>query len=197
MGVEFAGGDGTQMFVQASDPEAVLAAIETYVDEHGCEGMYEAVDDRLDARTARRTERRFDLAPAQDGWVAVWEDGSSADRRLAQDLSESLTTTVHWLMVSSSTDSWAHWSFTDGTKTDSAIEEDVDGVERAAQFASVESLPHALTFLGDPTLGNVLAGLEVPALQDLGIDMSDVIADLPTAGGGPKGTITRSFRCGA
>ena len=53
------------------------------------------------------------------------------------------------------------------------------------------------TFLGDPTLGNVLAGLEVPALQDLGIDMSDVIADLPTAGGGPKGTITRSFRCGA
>jgi hypothetical protein len=194
--VEFARRDGTQMFVKASKPERVLDIIEGYVAEHGCSGMYEAVDDRVDAHEDRRKERRFALAPPRNGWITVWEDGVWADRRLARRLSEQLETSVRWLMVSSSTDSWAFRAYESGDEVDSAFEEDVDAVEKGEAYAAKEKLPHALRFLGDPNLANVLSGLDVPAVRNLGLDMEDVIAQLPSDAG-PKGTVTRSIPCKA
>lgn len=195
MSFEFARTDGTQLFVKSSDVEGVLSAIEAYVAEHGCSGMFEAVDDRIASLEERRDERAFALATPERGWIAVWEDGVWGDRRLARHLSERLGTEVRWLMVSSSTDSWAFFAYEDGEEVDSAFHEDVDDAVAAARaVADREGLPHALRYLRDPNLGDFLAGLDVPAVSELGIDIRAAAAEVP-ADPGPDGLVEESMPC--
>jgi hypothetical protein len=176
--------DGAQLFVRTSDVASVLAVIETYVREHGCGGRYEAVDDRIEMLTERRSSRTFAVSPPTHGWVTVWEDGVLADRRLAAAVSSSLGTSVRWLMLSSSTGLNASFAYENGEQIDN------EGA------AATERLPYAGVFLPDPTLGRYLAGLDVPALQQHGVsaeDMDAALADRPDPA--PPGTERRTYDC--
>lgn len=193
--VEFARTDGTQMFVRASDLDRVLSLIERYVEEHGCDGMFQAVDDRIEGREERRSQRTFALAPPKDGWITIWEDGSSADRRLARYLSQELKTSVRWLMVSSSTGSWAFFAYDDGEQVDGGLDEESDPIGSALDFARRENLPHAVQFFSDPTLGSYLAGLKIPAIEDLGVDIAAAAEEAASKEPEPAGLVKRTVPC--
>jgi hypothetical protein len=191
--VQFARVDGNQLFVRSDDVEAVLAAIEDYVAQQGCSGMFEAVDDRIGGEG--RSERKFALSQPERGWITVWEDGSSADRRLAQFLSGRLVAPVHWLMVSSSTDSWAHGQYADGEQRAFEYVEDVDAPEVASRYAAQHDLPHALRFMRSPNVGGVIAGMDQDLLKSLGIDPQRALKNAP-GDPGPDGMVTRAMSCG-
>jgi hypothetical protein len=193
-GVSFARMDGAQIFVRADSVEHVLAEIATYVDIHGCSGMFEAIDDRIEGLEERRDQREFALAPPTTGWVAVWEDGVLGDRRLARHLSAQLRTSVRWLMVSSSTDSWALFSYEHGEQGNVVFQQEVDAAAKARAAAREERLPYALWYLPDPNLGTYLAQLDVPAVKELGIDLTEAVSSLPQ-GPEPEGLVRRALPC--
>jgi hypothetical protein len=193
-GVSFARTDGAQLFVRANSVEHVLAEITTYVDLHRCSGMFEAVDDRIEGLEERRNQREFALAPPKTGWITVWEDGVLGDRRLARHLSAQLRTSVRWLMVSSSTDSWALFSYENGEQGNVILQQEVDVVAKARAAARQEHLPYALWYLPDPNLGTYLAQLDVPALKELGIDITAAVSSLPR-GSEPEGLVRQALPC--
>jgi hypothetical protein len=193
-GVSFARTDGAQLFVRANSVERVLAEIATYVDIHGCSGMFEAIDDRTEGLEERRGQREFALAPPTTGWITVWEDGVLGDRRLARRLSAQLRTSVRWLMVSSSTDSWALVSYENGEQGNVILQQEVDADAKARAAARQEHLPHALWYLPDPNLGTYLAQLDVPAVKELGIDITAAVSSL-ARGSEPEGLVRRALPC--
>ncbi len=75
---------------------------------------------------AEKRLRHFLIAPAQQGWVTVWEDPRYfADRELARHLAQHLATRAVWIEVSGNGVSWAHGLYAG----DATLEELYDVVE--------------------------------------------------------------------
>lgn len=142
--------NGYQLYVFHDDPRAVERAIREYIAEHGASSIVNPDADEPSPDLAKREERTFALAPAKGGWIAVWEDGSWSDRRMAQELSDALGTEAIWLMLSDVTDSWAYARYENGEERERAHEQPKDLYGAAQRFAREHGLPYALEYLPDP-----------------------------------------------
>jgi hypothetical protein len=98
------------IYVNHDDHKAVAAAIARLLGNDGftrSERAPAAISGKL--MIAEKKLRHFLIAPADQGWVAVWEDPRYfADRTLAQRLAEQLATETVWIEVSGNEVSWAH-----------------------------------------------------------------------------------------
>ena len=163
--------NGYQLFVRHDDPGRVEAAIREYVAEHGVEGVVNPDEDRPSSKLAARTERTFALSPPVKGTIAVWEDGSWSDRRMAQHLSRALDTEVVWLMLNDATDSWAYARYESGEEKDRAHESPQDLYGDAERFAQQEELPYAFEYLPevgeDPAMAEVTRRLQAEGFFDV------------------------------
>lgn len=75
---------------------------------------------------AEKRLRHFLIAPAQDGWVTIWEDPRYfADRVLAQGLAQQLAVQTVWIEVSGNEVSWARGHYAGAT----VLEEHYEAVE--------------------------------------------------------------------
>jgi hypothetical protein len=144
------GVNGYQLFVRLDDVPAVERAIRAYVAEHGASSIVNPDADEPSPDLAERDERTFALSPPEDGWIAVWEDGSWSDRRMARQLSDVLDTEAIWLMLSDVTDSWAYAHYENGEERERAHEQPKDLYGAARRFARKHALPFALEYLPDP-----------------------------------------------
>jgi hypothetical protein len=144
------GVDGYQVYVRHDDPGAVRDAIGAYVAEHGASAIINPDEDLPSPNMAKRSRRTFALSPPVDGTIAVWEDGSWSERRMAQDLSRRLGTEAYWLMASEITDSWAHARYADGRELEREHPESDDVVRDVRRYAEEHGLPFALEYLEDP-----------------------------------------------
>ena len=142
--------NGYQLFVRHDDVPAVERAIRAYVDEHGASSIVNPDEDKPSPDLAERDERTFALSPPRGGWIAVWEDGSWSDRRMARQLSDALDTEAIWLMLSDVTDSWAYARYENGDERERAHEQPKDLYGAAQRFAREHGLPFALEYLPDP-----------------------------------------------
>ena len=125
-------------------------AIRAYVKEHGASSIVNPDADDPSPDLAERDERTFALAPPSDGWIAVWEDGSWSDRRMARELSDALATEAIWLMLSDVTDSWAYARYENGEEQELAHKQPKDLYGAVRRFARKHGLPYAMEYLPDP-----------------------------------------------
>jgi hypothetical protein len=144
------GVNGYQLYVRHDDVPAVERAIRDYVAEHGASSIVNPDADDPSPDLAERDERTFALAPQKGGWIAVWEDGSWSDRRMARELSEALQTEAIWLMLSDVTDSWAYARYDDGEEREREHEQPKDLYGAVRRFARKHGLPYAFEYLPDP-----------------------------------------------
>jgi hypothetical protein len=142
--------NGYQLYVRHDDPKAVERAIRAYVKEHGASSIVNPDADDPSPDLAERDERTFALAPPKDGWIAVWEDGSWSDRRMARELSDALETEAIWLMLLDVTDSWAYVRYEDGEEQERAHKQPKDLYGAVRRFARKHALPYAMEYLADP-----------------------------------------------
>src|SRR5829696_3207829 len=142
--------NGYQLFVRHADQDDVEKAIRAYVDEHGVEGVVNPDKDEPSKKLAKRKQRTFALSPPVDGTIAVWEDGSWSDRRMAQHLSKALDTEAIWLMLNDATDSWAYARYEHGEEKEREHDEPKDLYGDAERFASEQGLPFAFEYLPEP-----------------------------------------------
>ena len=150
--------NGYQLFIRHEDPRDVEAAIRAYVAKRGVEGVVNPDADEPSPKLAARSERTFALSPPVHGTIAVWEDGSWSDRRMAQYLSKALDTEAVWLMLSDVTDSWAYARYERGEEKGRAHETPKDLYGDAERFAEEQSLPFAFDYLPEPGEDPAMAG---------------------------------------
>jgi hypothetical protein len=144
------GVNGYQLYVRHDDVPAVERAIRDYVAEHGASSIVNPDADDPSPDLAERDERTFALAPQKGGWIAVWEDGSWSDRRMARELSEALQTEAIWLMLSDVTDSWAYARYDNGEEREREHKQPKDLYGAVRRFALEHGLPYAFEYLPDP-----------------------------------------------
>jgi len=142
--------NGLQIFVLADDPSRVSQAIRDYVNRVGSQAYMSPTSNKPTPSMEKRTRRTFIISTPENGRIAVWEDGSWADKRLAQKLSEELHTEATWLMVSGATDSWAYFKYGEGKQIGKHISSSGDYLDNARMFAKTNKLPFALFFFEDP-----------------------------------------------
>lgn len=163
--------NGYQVFVRHDDPGEVEAAIRDYVAEHGVEGVIDPDGDRPSPKLAAREQRTFALSPPVKGTIAVWEDGSWSDRRMAQHLSRALGTEAIWLMLNDATDSWAYARYERGEEKERAHESPKDLYGDAERFAQQEDLPFAFEYLPeageDPAMAELTRRLQEEGFYDV------------------------------
>lgn len=178
--------NGYQLFVRSEDVKKVSAAISQYVEKNGCDAYVEIDSDVRSPTLGSRSERAFTLSTPRNGFITIWENGSWADKRLAQQLSSALATETIWLMVSDSTVSWGYIKFEGGEETERQHEETDELEAEAVEFADQHGLPFALAFLPDPDLARrfaefhksveeegILDDLDSPDDEELEAELSD------------------------
>jgi len=142
--------NGYQIFVQSTDQPGVVAAIREYVKRVGSATRVSLDSEKPSLALARRSARTFIVSTPEHGHIAVWEDGSWADKRLAKELSSVLGARAIWIVVSSVTDSWGYVTFANGVEVDKHSESGKDVGKRAERFVKENDLPFALMFFEDP-----------------------------------------------
>src|SRR2546430_11949998 len=111
--------DGQQIFVWDGSVDRVSGLIRRYVDAVGAAAAVDLDSEKPSPDMARRTQREFTLSDPRNGIIAIWEDGSWGDKKLARYLSKELETRSIWLALSTLSGGWGYVIYANGAVADS------------------------------------------------------------------------------
>ncbi len=142
-----------QTFVQSNSQDEVKATIDGYVAIFGAKMVVDPKGDKPNLGPYANPPRRyrdFILSPPRGGMIAIWENGSWADRRLTQYLSKELQTVAHWIIMNDVTDSGGYFTYQDGRLTASKFNETGRHWTIVEKYGKKHGLPYLFKSFPDP-----------------------------------------------
>jgi hypothetical protein len=146
--------NGYQIYVRSEQMADVANSVRASAERLGCDAYLDPRSEKPSPIMGRRKLRTFTVAPPRDGYVVVWEDGAWADKRLAEEVSRDLGVDVLWVMLSSSTSTWAFVRYANGARKDATVDTSPAFLENAKTFADDKGLPYAFAYFPDPNLAD-------------------------------------------